>query len=252
MSDFYHFVNSLRDLLRPRRLVAAGILIGLAVLLAVIQRYKSPSGEFDPAAIYNGLSSSLIFGFILVILSVVFTTGLIAQETEQKTISYLLTRPVPRWRILLPKFLAAVVVTTVIVWLTAILVAIIVYGFKGIPQSRLGRDMLILPVGVLAYSALFLFVSTLLNRPLIYGLVYAFGWESWVPSLPGDWQKLSLMAYLHALAPHLSDAAEAAGDTPAISMPLAWGVLLGVIVVGLIAALMVFSVREYVPREDTT
>src|SRR5260370_35239347 len=102
MSDIYHFMNSLRDLTRPRKLVAAVLLIGLAAFMAILQRYKLPSGEYDPADVYNQISVWLIFRFMLVILAVVSTTGLIAQEVEQKTISYLLTRPIPRWRILLP------------------------------------------------------------------------------------------------------------------------------------------------------
>src|SRR5258708_3682385 len=147
MSDIYQFMNSLRDMTRPRRLIAPVLLIGLATLLAVLQRYNTPAGEYHAADSYNLLSFMLIFRFILVILSIVFITGVIAQEVEQKTITYLLTRPVPRWRILLPKFLAAVLVTILTVCLSAFLVALVAYGPGGLGQSHLGRDLLILPLG---------------------------------------------------------------------------------------------------------
>src|SRR5438874_1408431 len=151
MSDYYHFMNSLRDMMRLRRLVAPLLLIGLAAFWAFLERYKSPSGEYNPDNIYNGISFLLIYRFILVILSVVFITGVIAQETEQKTIAYLLTRPVPRWRILLPKFLASALITILTVYLAAFMVALIVYGPGGLGHSPLGRDLRILPIGVLAY-----------------------------------------------------------------------------------------------------
>ncbi len=37
---------------------------------------------------------------------------------------------------------------------------------------------------------------------LLLGLLFAFGWEWWVPNIPGDFAKLSLMAYIRVLAPH--------------------------------------------------
>ena len=252
MSDIYQFMNCLRDLTRPRKLVAPILLIGLAALLAFLSRYNSPTGEYVAADVYNNLYYNLILRFILVILSVVFVTGVIAQETEQKTISYLLTRPVPRWRILLPKFIASALMTMLTVYLASFAVALIAFGPAGLGKSPLGRDLLIVPIGVLAHGALFLLAATLLYRPLIIGLIYAF-LEGVLSYLPGDWSKISLMSYVIALSPHLNVAAADAINTDSgpISMPVAWTVLLSVIGVCLLAALMVFSVREYVPREDT-
>jgi ABC-2 type transport system permease protein len=257
MSDLYLFTNALRDLVRPRRLVTALLLIALPTLLAAV--WRATDRNFQPEAAYNTLAATMIFGFILVILSVVFGTGVIAQELEQKTIVYLLTRPVPRWRIALVKFLAAVLATLVTTGLAAILSAAVTYGPAHLGESRLGRDLLILPIGALAYTALFLLLATVLNRPLIYGLVFAFGWETLVANLTGDFRRLSVMTYLRVLAPHPTPEAETVdvsqllaqlSPPAAISSPLAWGVLSGVIAVALIAALLLFSTREYAPRED--
>jgi ABC-2 type transport system permease protein len=258
MSDLYLFRNALKDLLRARKLGAALLLVALPTVLAAL--WRASARDFQPDVAYNTLEAGLVFGFTLVLLSVVFGTGVIAQEIEQKTIVYLLTRPIPRWRLLLIKFLAAVVTTTVTVWVASVLVALVAYGPKGLDPgaSRLGRDLLILPVGALAYTALFLLLATLLNRPLTYGLLFAFGWESWVPNMPGNFQKLSLMAYLRILAPHPQPEAEtldlsqllSAFNPQTITSALAWKVMAGVIVVALAGALLIFSTNEYVPRED--
>ncbi|HLV80440.1 MAG TPA: ABC transporter permease subunit [Chthonomonadaceae bacterium] len=259
MSDLYLLRNALKDMIGLKKVVPAAVLIALPAVIALIWRAAARAGHFQPDVAYNTLSSGLVFGFTLVILSVVFGTGVIAQEVEQKTIVYLLTRPVPRWRIALIKFLAAVVATTATVWIASVLLAVTAYGPGGLVHSRLGRDLLILPVGALAYTALFLLLATLLNRPLLVGLLFAFFWESWVPGLPGNFQKLSLMAYLRVLAPHPKPESATVDITDllaslnpqTITTRLAWGVLIGVIVCALALALVVFSAREYVPREDT-
>ncbi|MEP6754448.1 MAG: hypothetical protein ABJA67_03020, partial [Chthonomonadales bacterium] len=126
------------------------------------------------------------------------------------------------------------------------------------PMQLLVRDFMILPVGAFAYGALFLLLATLLNRPLMWGLVFAFGWESWVPTMPGNFQRVSLMSYLRALAPHPQQTTDRAGMTEllsafsssTISAQLAWTVLFSVTVICLTMALVLFSNNEFVPRED--
>ena len=381
MTDFYLFRTALRDLLQPGKIATAALLALLPPFIGLLWRMGAKE-DFSAELAYNLLSASLVFGFVLVILSVVFSTGVISQEIEQKTIMYLLTRPVPRWRIALVKFAAATLVTTAAAWLSCILLAGVIFGtglfsasprlntaqikdakslvvalrdspepvsfylqgelsqsvknrvdayneerrprrllladlttdlnrilekeplydkerfvdVKLSPQTqtllnqnptsganlyalnralledaypdifsrsespapRVGRDLLILPIGALAYGAVFLLLATLVTRPLIYGLLFAFGWETWVPSLPNDFQKFSIMAYLRVLAPHQmpdsgSEGANAALSifNPAtISRPFAWAIMLGVGAVCLFAALFAFSTREYTPRDD--
>ncbi|MCA1595165.1 MAG: ABC transporter permease [Chloroflexi bacterium] len=259
MADFYLFQSTLRDLMRPRKLVAAVILAVLPTVIALIIRFQTPSNAFKGGVTYDWVEANLIFGFVLVILAVVFGTGAISQEMEQKTISYLLTRPVPRWRIVIVKFAAAFAVITATVWLASLLLALATVGPTGISRSALGRDCVILPVGALAYGAVFLLLAALFNKALLAGLVFAFGWESWVPQLPGDFHKVSLMSYLRALAPHSIPKPDSAGmaemltgamEPARIPNSLAHWVLSIVIVLCLALAVAVFSTREYVPRED--
>ncbi len=57
-------------------------------------------------------------------------------------------------------------------------------------------------VGVAAYGAVFAFVGAWLKRPLIVGLVFAFGWEQTVLLIPGYLKRLTVAYYLQALVPH--------------------------------------------------
>ncbi len=258
MSDVYLFRTTLRELLRPKNLVGIGLLLLLSPIVAGLWRVSAVSaGDYNAGAVYNDMMTDMVYGFVVLILAVVFGTSAISQEVEGKTIVYLLTRPVPRWRILLMKFLAVNIVVLGVAWLSTLLIALVTFGPGGLSVSPLPRDLGILPLAVAAYGGLFLLLGVMVNRAMLYGLLFAFGWESWVPSLPGSFHRVSLMAYVRVLSPHINDnpaaqmAAALTGATEeVISSGMAWTILLTVIAVTLLAALSMFSTGEYVPREE--
>lgn len=266
MTDLLLMQSALREALRPRRLLIAALLVLLPPALGLAWRLLSTPQDFDPGDVYDSLTVGLVFSFTLTILSVVYGTGVVSQEIEQRTIVYLLTRPLPRWRILLAKFLVSLAVVAGVTTLSTLLLALAVFGLKNFAQAGVGPDLRALYIGALAYGSLFLFLGAAFPRPLTYGLLFVFGWETWVPKLPGAFAKISVMSYLRALAareitPDPASQQAASGDnillafsTPPeinISMGLAWTTLLIVSAVALIASLIVFSKREYVPREDS-
>jgi hypothetical protein len=57
-------------------------------------------------------------------------------------------------------------------------------------------------VGLASYGALFALVGARLKRPLVMGLVFAFGWEPGVLLFPGYLKRLTVAYYLQALVPH--------------------------------------------------
>ena len=59
-----------------------------------------------------------------------------------------------------------------------------------------------LAVGLAAYGAVFAWVGARLKRPLVIGLVFAFGWEPAVLLFPGYLKRLTVAYYLQALVPH--------------------------------------------------
>ncbi len=257
MIDLYLFRSALRDLLRPKRLFITGLLILVPAALAMILRLKLHDYSTRAMSIYNTLAPLLVFGFILVIPAVVYATGVISSEVEQKTIVFLLTRPVSRWRILLAKFAAAALVVTLTSWAALTLLAVVVLGPARLSGSPLAHDLLIAPIGALAYGSLFLLLATLISRPLLWGLLYVFGIESWTSYVPGI-QKISIMYYLRVIAPHAQIERESMDIREMMSMltpttvttTTAWTFLAVTIVLCLLASLFIFSVNEYVPRED--
>jgi len=256
MIDLMLFRGALRDLLQPQRLTLAAPLVLGPAALGLLWRAMA-RGNFNPDVAYNTLAGLLVV-FILVLLAAIFGTGVVSQETEGRTIGYLLTRPVPRARILLAKFLGAVTGITITVWVATLLLALVTFGPAKMFQPQVWTDLRVLPVGALAYGSLFLLLAALLNRALIFSLFFAFGWESWVPLLPGVFRNVSILTYLRVLAPHPNPVEEesqrnflfSAVNPTSVSSTVAWVVLALVIAIALGLALLVFSVKEYAPRED--
>lgn len=247
------FSQALREYLRPKRVLPWLLLAMLCLVLAAFW-YKLDGGS-SQADRYASVSSMLVFR-LLALASAIFTTAIISQEVEQRTIVYLTTRPVPRWRLLLTRYVASVIAVSIIGAFAAVVTSIGAFGGGFLSNPLLGKDILALTVGALAYGALFLFVSLLFNRALIICALFAFGWESSVPSLPGDIYRVSIYSYLQAIAQHpgsdqpnaLSRLSGATGSAITVSSAF---LLMGLMVVALLAvSSWWFTHFEYVPRED--
>ena len=107
-------------MLWSRRTIFMALVVGGPVVLALVFRVVESLGM--PALRVNGarVAGSSIFGvmiwmlyvrFIVPVLGVFYGTALMADEVEDKTLTYLFTRPVPRGAVLLGKYLAYLVCT---------------------------------------------------------------------------------------------------------------------------------------------
>lgn len=209
------FDLSLGQMLWSRRSLLVAFLAGGPVLLAAALRLVSvlhPSGFKVNGAQATG---SMVFGlmiwllyirFIVPVLGVFYGTALIADEVEDKTITYLFTRPVPRRTVLFGKYLAYLVCAILIVLPSVMLVYFLIVPTFGSTIAgefpSLLRDLGMMAVGLAAYGAVFALVGARLKRPLVIGLVFAFGWEPAVLLFPGYLKRLTVAYYLQALVTH--------------------------------------------------
>ncbi|HWF87133.1 MAG TPA: ABC transporter permease, partial [Vicinamibacterales bacterium] len=214
-SAFRIFDLSLGQMLWSRRSVFLGVLLGGPVLLALSLRVV---GVFVQSGIHiNGarVGGEAIFGmmmwllyirFIVPVLGVFYGTSLIADEIDDKTITYLFTRPIPRRAVLLGKYLAYLACTILLVLPSVMIVFFLVAptGGGSIADAfpSLLTDLAMLAIGLAAYGAVFAWVGTRLKRPLVIGLVFAFGWEPAVLLFPGYLKRFTVAYYLQALVTH--------------------------------------------------
>jgi hypothetical protein len=209
------FDLSLGQMLWSRRSVFLGLLLGGPVLLAVALRmvsvlytagFRINGAQAAGPSVFGMMIWLLYIRFIVPVLGVFYGTSLIADEVDDKTITYLFTRPIPRRAILFGKFLAYLVCTVLLVLPSVIFVffLIVPIGGSGIGEAfpSLLADLAMLAIGLGAYGAVFALVGTRLKRPLIIGLVFAFGWEPAVLLFPGYLKRLTVAYYLQALVRH--------------------------------------------------
>ena len=125
------FDLSLGQMLWSRRSVFLGVLLGGPVVLAVALRivdtlhasgFRVNGAQVGGPAIFGMMIWLLYIRFIVPVLGVFYGTSLIADEVDDKTITYLFTRPIPRGAVLLGKYLAYLVCTTLLVLPSVVLV----------------------------------------------------------------------------------------------------------------------------------
>jgi ABC-type transport system involved in multi-copper enzyme maturation permease subunit len=208
------FDLSLGQMLWSRRSVFLALLVGGPVLLAGAIRltvlrlgpFQVNGTRVGGAVLFGALIWLLFVHFIVPVLGVFYGTSLIADEVEDKTITYLFTRPIPRAAILFGKYLAYLACTVLMVLPSTVLIYFLIVplggGNVGEAFPSLVADLGMLTAGIATYGALFAFVGARVKRPLIAGLVFVFGWEPAVLLFPGYLKRLTVAYYLQALVPH--------------------------------------------------
>ena len=210
------FELSLGQLLWSRRSVFLALLLGGPVLLAAAIRIVTATTPFwrfsingarvGGPALFGMMMWLLYIRFIVPVLGVFYGTALIADEVDDKTITYLFTRPVPRGAVLIGKYLAYLACTALLVLPSVMLVFFLIVplggGSIGAAFPALLVDLGMLIAGLIAYGAVFAWVGARLKRPLVLGLVFTFGWEPAVLLFPGYLKQLTVAYYLQALVPH--------------------------------------------------
>ena len=253
---------SLGEMLWSRRTIFMALVVGGPVIIAVVVRVLESFGM--PALRVNGqrIAGMSVFGvmiwmlylrFIVPVLGVFYGTALMADEVEDKTITYLFTRPIPRGAVLVGKYLAYVLCTSLVVLPSVMMVYFLLIPVRTIGSTfgQLLTDLGLLGLGLAVYGAVFAFVGAFFKRPLVIGLAFAFGWEQVAMALPGYMKRFTIAYYLQALVPHAMPSEGVVSvlqglfrDTPPVAVSLFW--LTAYVVVFLYLAAKTVDKKEYV------
>jgi ABC-type transport system involved in multi-copper enzyme maturation permease subunit len=204
------FDLSLGEMLWSRRTIFMGLVVGLPVVIAALVRGLVLLG----APLDRTLAGPAIFGLIIwaffvhfsvPVLATFYGTALIADEVEDKTLTYLFTRPIPRGAVLVGKYLAYLACTVCVVLPSVVLVWVLIVPIRGTLGANfldLVVDLGLLTLGLAAYGAVFALIGAVFKRPLLFGLLFIFGWELLVLALPGYLKRLTVAYYIEGLVPH--------------------------------------------------
>jgi ABC-type transport system involved in multi-copper enzyme maturation permease subunit len=208
------FDLSVSEMLWSRRTIFMALVVGAPVAISVLLRLLDALGA--PVFKVNGgmMAGPAIFGlmiwvfylrFTIPVLGVFYGTSLIADEIEDKTITYLFTRPVRRGAVLVGKFFAYMACTVFVILPSVVVVYLAIVPMRGSLGASfidLLKDLILLAIGLAAYGAVFAFIGARFKRPLLVGLIFIFGWEQVALAFPGYLKKFTVAYYLQALVPH--------------------------------------------------
>jgi ABC-2 type transport system permease protein len=257
------FDLSVGEMLWSRRTIFMGLIVGAPVLIALFLRLLDALGA--PVFRVNGMTMAgpSIFGlmiwvfylrFTVPVLGVFYGTSLIADEVEDKTITYLFTRPIPKGAVLVGKFFAYLACTLFVVLPSIVIVYLSIVPMRGSLGGSfldLLKDLALVAIGLAVYGAVFAFIGARFKRPLLVGLIFIFGWEQMALAFPGYLKKFTVAYYLQAMVPHAMPNDNVVSliqgifrETPSLPESLVW--LSVILLVFLWAAAVSVERKEYV------
>lgn len=243
---------SLRGSLRgPRALALAGLAaVPTLVVVALVAAGTAPD---TLSSATQALFLALTLPIVLVVVTLVPFVGQFRTEIDDDTLAYLSSRSIPRWQIVLGKYLGALGGALALL-LPASLVPFLVAAAAGapaLPGGALASVVLLTVLATAAYGAFFLFLGMATPSALLVGLLYGFLWEELLVFLPGSVPRLTVKFYLLSLASDLTTSGPLSGYPNAVTTLGAVAAPVLAAVAALLLAMGAITTLELIPRRTS-
>jgi ABC-2 type transport system permease protein len=211
------FVLSLRQHLRGRRLIILSLLFLLPTVLTVIVKLAAHS---PPQGWQSHLEFVLVLNLIpsalATLTALLYAAGIVQDEVEEQTLTYLLLRPLPRWALYVTKLAATVLVTSVLTAAFTLLAMVVIYSdapdqWRAALVERAPRIVALLALAQAGYCSFFGVVSLSIRRSLIVGIGYIIIFEGLLASLDTVIRRLTVMYYFRVLVLRWFDPRDGSG-----------------------------------------
>jgi ABC-type transport system involved in multi-copper enzyme maturation permease subunit len=228
---------SVKNILYDRKTL---VFFGLSMFLLIIPGYWAYS--YDGSGIrgldlFVTITMLVYLQFIVLYACMLFGASLFAEEEENKTLTYLTSRPVSTFELVIYKYIGFVASVFVLFLIPLLLNFAIIathtsYSLTSDFMFELGQYLGLMFVAVAAWGALFMFFGVFFRKySLMVGLLYALLWETFVANIGAGIKFATVNYYIRSLAP--VSFGSAAGETP-------WGQALAAMV-GLAAACILLT-----------
>ena len=214
------FSLSLRQLAGRWRIVLILLLAALPMVLAAIIVLVASDEEAYREGFVNVLLDGLIVGAILPIITMTLATATFGNELEDRTLSYLMLKPIARWRIALPKLLAPFVIGGPLLIVSGVVATLLGLEVGARAGLAVGGALL---VGVATYAAIFTWAGLVTTRALPFSLVYVLLWEGVIGSFFHGVNYLSVRGYTLAIMHGIDETSFEELSTRVIDFPAAVG-----------------------------
>ncbi|MGH2454979.1 MAG: ABC transporter permease subunit [Candidatus Limnocylindria bacterium] len=211
---------TIRQLLSRRRTVLLLLLGGVVVLVALALRLGVDEIYLD---MYTAVVlSNLGLATLLPLVALLFGTGALGGELEDGTAIYLLAKPIGRWTVLLTKLAVAAACAVLLTCAPMLLAGLI--GAGGLGDGLVVGFVVAGAIGSVIYCAIFVALSLVTSRALVFGLGYVLIWEGLLAGLFPGTRTFSVRQVASAIADALADVP---ADVFAAELDLATAVIVG-------------------------
>lgn len=239
-STWLVFAATLPRFLRARRtwlvFVLAFVPAGFAWTAA------SLNAKLSPGLLAVTIGWLFLVQVVVPLASLILASAAVAEEVEDRTLTYLFTRPMPRAALLLGRWLG-------IVTILSLVLALATWAFLAATSTARGSGaeldagitwplLFAVLAGTWAYTALAASLGAFVKHPIVVGLCYTFAVEGFLANLPGRNQLLTVQYHLRSsIAAHGSKTWSQVEGFAAIGFEdgRTAAIVLGAIVIGALA-----------------
>lgn len=247
------FKLTLRQLFWSKRglLILLGCILPLVIAILVrfnVNRASSVNSFIPYITFY-------LYGFLTNICAIFYGSAIVSDEVDGRGLTYLQMRPLKKPLILLTKFAAYMIGTVLLVTISHLLLTGIMETHPKLRDRLLVVGMSFvysgsLSLGLLAYGALAVLISTRFKYPVLWLLLFVFGWEmiSAIPQMPMGIKRLAFKHYLMTLFPEFKLGRDLLENLLGESPPAMWvaAIIVCLLTVGTMwLAIRIFKEREY-------
>jgi len=194
------YLLTLRQLAGRWRLSIMAVLALMPVVITMMMLRSDNAAsvvDFEQTVLGAMLAGAIAPLAVLAIAAAAF-----GNEVEDRTLANLTLSPIPRWKIVLPKFLAAITVASPLVAVSALLTAHIAFLGEWPATIAITVSM---AVGVAMYASLFVWLGLVSAQAIGIGLLYIVLWEGFFTGYVSGVRLLSIryhaIALMHGLDP---------------------------------------------------
>jgi ABC-2 type transport system permease protein len=236
---------------RGGRLLVLALLFSLPIVMAILTRRFAEPYHADQAE--QILIFGLVFQVLIPLTALVFASGMVQDDVEEQTLTYLLVRPIPRWMIYFCKLLATFLVALARgVIFTIAALALIYWEDPALWTTVIpGRALLIsalLTLSLFAYVAIFGFLSLWVRRTLAVGAIYIVVFEGVLANIDFVFRYATVMFFIRVLSVRWLDLPGTDWSIDPTVAPASSTCLITLLLTGAVFAILgavTFTLREF-------
>ncbi|HEY1922488.1 MAG TPA: ABC transporter permease subunit [Tepidisphaeraceae bacterium] len=196
------YALTLRQHRHGKRWMVMAVLMLLPAALVILVRSTAHN--------VPSISLEFIFAFMLIpqallpLVALIYGSGIIQDEVEEQTITYLLIRPISKWQLYIVKLLATLTVAVFLTVIFTTLTYIAVYAgatdhVENVPLRCLEASS-IHALAVIAYCCIFGLISLFTRRTLVVGILYIVIFEGLFANLAFGIRLITVIYYARIIA----------------------------------------------------